>query len=65
MNRDRRKNGRDMELTAGERQLIRQLRDVMGKMDGKPYQVSVVVVNGAWHIYEGVPRGKVKQELTE
>ena len=30
-------------LTIGEWQLIRQLRDVMRKMDGKPYQVSVVV----------------------
>ena len=49
------------ELTAGERQLIRQLRDVMGKMNGKPYQVSVLV-DGAWHIYEGVPRGKLRQE---
>ena len=56
----RREDGREMELTAGERQLIRQLRDVMGKMGGKPYQVSVVVVNGAWHIYEGVPRGRVR-----
>lgn len=48
-------------LTLGEIQLIRQLRDVMSKMNGKPYQVSVLVINGTWHIYEGVPRGRIKQ----
>ncbi len=48
-------------LTLGEIQLIRQLRDVMSKMNGKPYQVSVLVINGIWHIYEGVPRGRIKQ----
>ncbi len=49
------------QITPGETQLIRQLRDIMGKMDDKPYQVSVLVVDGVWHIYEGVPRGRVKQ----
>ena len=49
------------QITPGENQLLRQLRDIMDKMGTKPYQVSVLVVDGVWHIYEGVPRGRVKQ----
>ncbi len=51
----------ELPLTLGEEKLIRQLRDIMNKMDTKPYQVSVLVVDGTWYIYESVPRGKVKQ----
>ncbi len=51
----------ELPLSAGEEQLIKQLRDIMDRMNAKPYQVSVLVVDGTWYIYESVPRGKVKQ----
>ncbi len=47
-------------LTRGEWQLVSQIRDIMTRMNGDPFQVSVLVVGNTWHIYEGVHRGKVQ-----
>lgn len=49
---------RDLGLTPGERQLIRQMRDIAIKRHGEPFQVSVLLIGDEWHVYESVHRGK-------
>ena len=47
-------------LSAGEQKFVQQIRRWQHESDGRPMMASVVIQDGVWHIYQGKPKGAVK-----
>lgn len=52
----------EIELSEGEQKIVQQIRQWADEAAPRPMVATVMITNGIWQIWQGVPRGTKKIE---